>query len=258
MFNYSLGTVAASSSGPSTTGTVSTQSGNTITARSGVYIEDYYLDADCAAQGAEYLDAYNGHDHDNMGFHYHVTVDSSMRPTYPYIVGPKFYGCQRGGSCSTSLYSASSSSSGSTSTCGTSTAVAVSSQQCLSYSFQSNFTISSTADTDTSTDPGTSPGAGNGSDDVDDDATPNPTLSSSSSNNQGTTVLTTKNITIIAAVGGFVAVLLAASTLWYVFSTMTVSAAGADGADIIVGASGQTAIEMNSSAVAIANPSANI
>jgi hypothetical protein len=244
MFNYSLGTVAAGSSGPSTTGTVSTQSGNTITASSGVYIEDYYFDADCVAQGGEYLDAYNGHDHDNMGFHYHITLDSGMRPTFPYIVGPKFYGCQRGGKCSTSLYSASSSSSSSTSTCGTSSAVAVASQQCLSYSFQSNFTISSNTNTGTST-----------GDDDGDDGTSN--SSSSSSNSEGAAVLTSQNIVIIGVIGGFVFIVLVASTFWYVFSTMSVSAVGSAG-DIVTSASGQTGFEMNSSFVPVSYTSATI
>lgn len=76
--------------GPKTTDTLVTQSGNTITAASGVFLEDYYYSASCYATGSQYLDMYNGHDHDGLGYHYHTTVDSSMTPTFPFIVGPKY------------------------------------------------------------------------------------------------------------------------------------------------------------------------
>jgi hypothetical protein len=53
---------------------------------SGLYYEDWYFDADCAAQGGQYLDEHNGHDHDGLGYHYHVTS------TFPFLAGPTFYG----------------------------------------------------------------------------------------------------------------------------------------------------------------------
>ena len=73
----------------------------------------------------------NGHDHDDYGFHYHLTIDSSALPTFPATFGPKFYGCisdtcnselciNMGQTCTTT-----------TSTCGTSTGVPASEAQCL-------------------------------------------------------------------------------------------------------------------------------
>ena len=50
--------------GPYTTDTLTTQSRNTITAVSGVFLEDYYYNASCGSAGGENLDSYNGHDHD--------------------------------------------------------------------------------------------------------------------------------------------------------------------------------------------------
>ncbi|MBV1883592.1 MAG: hypothetical protein KUG82_18265 [Pseudomonadales bacterium] len=43
---------------------------------------------------AEYLDEHNGHDHDDLGYHYHITVESTdgSTPKFPYIIGPTFYG----------------------------------------------------------------------------------------------------------------------------------------------------------------------
>lgn len=88
--------------GPGLSETVSTVSGNSIVAASGVYFEDYYFDADCAAQGGAALDEHNGHDtEDGRGYHYHVTVtdDSENKtlginylPTFPFFVGPALYG----------------------------------------------------------------------------------------------------------------------------------------------------------------------
>lgn len=192
------GVTAASSSGPNTTTTVKTQSSNTVSSASGIYFEDYYYDSSCGAQGGEYLNEYNGHDHDNLGFHYHTTLDSSKRPVFPYIVGPKFYGCVRGGTCSTTL-SVGQGSSGTTvsSACGTSSAVALASQQCTSYSFQSNFSTS--------------------------DSTPGSVPTSSDSSSKGMSGAT---IGIIAGVVGGVLVIVLISTLWYF--CVSVSAGGYD------------------------------
>jgi hypothetical protein len=115
--DYTTGTKTVTC-GPSLTGTVSTQSGNTISAASGIYIEDYYFNASCAAKGGRFLDKHNGHSHGSYGYHYHVTVDSSFGAVFPYYVGPKYYGCRSSGACCTSLTSQSCSSSGSV--CGTS------------------------------------------------------------------------------------------------------------------------------------------
>lgn len=81
--------------GPSTSSTVTTQSGNSISAVSGVYFEDYYWDSSLAAKGGEYLDEHNGHDHDGLGYHYHITAElvaGKLSPVFPYQIGPKFYG----------------------------------------------------------------------------------------------------------------------------------------------------------------------
>ena len=59
----------------------------------GVYYEDYFFNQTCANQGGVYLDSHNGHSHDSLGYHYHITVDNNNKPVFPYLVGPKFYGC---------------------------------------------------------------------------------------------------------------------------------------------------------------------
>ncbi len=140
-FNYKSGTTAASKVGPVTTTTVSTQSGNTISASSGVYFEDFFFNSTCAARGGQYLDSHNGHDHDGIGYHYHLTMDSAGIPTFPYSVGPKYYGCLQSGSqsCGTSyLYGASLNTisySKGTSTCGATSAVG---STCTSASWTMN------------------------------------------------------------------------------------------------------------------------
>jgi hypothetical protein len=99
--DYTAGTTTVTS-GPSLTSTQTTQSGNVIAAVSGIYFEDYYYNSTMFAKGGEYLDEHNGHDHDNYGWHYHFTVDSTATPTFPYGVGPKYYGCITSSKCSTS------------------------------------------------------------------------------------------------------------------------------------------------------------
>ena len=66
--------------------------GNDSLARSGIYYEDYYYDASCASASEHALDEHNGHDHDELGYHYHVTVDSNLQPTFPLVHGPDYYG----------------------------------------------------------------------------------------------------------------------------------------------------------------------
>ena len=51
----------------------------------------------------EYLDSFNGHDHDGLGYHYHVTIDADGAGTYPYMAGPKYYGCRAAGLCCTTF-----------------------------------------------------------------------------------------------------------------------------------------------------------
>jgi hypothetical protein len=117
--------------GPSFTQVIESQSYNSYVARNGVYYEDYYYDSSCTSQGIAYLDAYNGHDHDDYGFHYHVTVNASMAAVFPYMIGPKFYGCitsQCSGPMGAEANSVSSS------TCGTSAAAQ---PQCLSTTLSS-------------------------------------------------------------------------------------------------------------------------
>lgn len=90
------GTVAAASSGPKTSDSVTSMSGNTFTATAGYYFQDYYYDAACTAQGIQYLDEHNGHEHDGLGYHYHVTQvdngDGTYTDAFPFYVGPTYAG----------------------------------------------------------------------------------------------------------------------------------------------------------------------
>ncbi|MDF2180251.1 YHYH protein [Aliiglaciecola sp. CAU 1673] len=87
--------VQSASRGPDVGAAVTTLSRNTLEAYSGYYHEDYYWDAALTAQGGAYLDQYNGHDHDDLGYHYHVTVTEEggkLTPAYPFIIGDRFAG----------------------------------------------------------------------------------------------------------------------------------------------------------------------
>ena len=90
--NISLGTTTASSNGPRTDASVSTANGNTVATVSGVYQQDYYFDSTCSTC----MDKHNGHTHDGLGYHYHVTVTQptagTLTPYYPYTIGPTYYG----------------------------------------------------------------------------------------------------------------------------------------------------------------------
>ncbi|MCL1125682.1 YHYH protein [Shewanella surugensis] len=73
--------------------------GGTIYLNAGAYYQDMYWDETLANQGEQYLDVHNGHDHDQLGYHYHITVtrdeEDELTPAFPYIIGPTFYGeCQ--------------------------------------------------------------------------------------------------------------------------------------------------------------------
>ena len=117
-YDYTLGTTTVSD-GPSITSTLPEH--NPLDAVSGIYFEDYFWNYSCSAQGEQYLDEHNGHRHGTLGYHYHLTVDSDLNPTFPYAVGPKFYGCQTDATC----YSEYKIQYGTTtSQCGTSDAVA--------------------------------------------------------------------------------------------------------------------------------------
>ncbi|TQV88067.1 PKD domain-containing protein [Aliikangiella coralliicola] len=93
-YDLSKGTVNVTA-GPTTSEELESISRNPIDAGEGVYFEDYYYDASLTAQGNEYLDQHNGHEHDNLGYHYHITVEDvngTLTPVFPYQVGPTFYG----------------------------------------------------------------------------------------------------------------------------------------------------------------------
>jgi hypothetical protein len=88
-YDYTEGIINVTHSGPLFTSQVETQSGNTIIAKNGVYYEDYYYDISCSLSGNKYLNEFNGHDHDNFGFHYHFTIDETFLPVFPFTIGPK-------------------------------------------------------------------------------------------------------------------------------------------------------------------------
>ncbi|GBG31932.1 Hypothetical Protein FCC1311_081572 [Hondaea fermentalgiana] len=68
IFDLSQGTAPTSLVGPNVQDNVTTQSGNTISGESGIYLEDFYYDAACTAQGDEYLDEHNGRMDDELGY----------------------------------------------------------------------------------------------------------------------------------------------------------------------------------------------
>ena len=69
--NPAAGTLPSGQAGPRTDAMVTTLSGNTIAATSGIFMQDYWYDTSCATC----LDPHNGIDrHDGRGYHYHVTA----------------------------------------------------------------------------------------------------------------------------------------------------------------------------------------
>ena len=80
------GTTDAEAEGPATSEVVESLSGNLFSGSAGLYFEDHYFSAPCEAAGGEHLDEHNGHTHDDLGYHYHVTF------SFPYMPGPTLYG----------------------------------------------------------------------------------------------------------------------------------------------------------------------
>ncbi|MEM7126630.1 MAG: YHYH protein [Chloroflexota bacterium] len=95
-YDITQGTVAADSSGPRTDEIVTSPSSNELLATSGYYFQDYYYDAACTEQGIEYMDEHNGHEHDGLGYHYHVTRsdngDDTFEDIFPFYMGPTYAG----------------------------------------------------------------------------------------------------------------------------------------------------------------------
>lgn len=62
----------------------------------GAFYEDYWFDIGLDDGSPHALDAFNGHAHDDLGYHYHITRiqngDGSFTDVFPYIVGPWFRG----------------------------------------------------------------------------------------------------------------------------------------------------------------------
>ena len=67
----------------------------------GAFFEDYWFDIGLDDGAPHALDAFNGHSHDELGYHYHITRiqngDGSFTDVFPYIVGPWFRGELRPG-----------------------------------------------------------------------------------------------------------------------------------------------------------------
>jgi len=95
-YNPSKGTTAAPSNGPSTNTEIISMSGNAFTATTGFYYEDFYYDPALTASGPEYLDAHGGHDHGDLGYHYHLPTqadsDGKLVTAFPDTIGPRFFG----------------------------------------------------------------------------------------------------------------------------------------------------------------------
>lgn len=94
-YDLAQGVDASVTQGPDIGATVTTLSGNSLAADDGYYFEDYFY-AGVTATGAQ-LDQHNGHDNgDGHGYHYHITLvddgTGSLAPSFPYTVGPRFYG----------------------------------------------------------------------------------------------------------------------------------------------------------------------
>ena len=86
-FNLNCGVEAAASNGPAPGSVVTSQSGNPIDTTNGGYVQDFYYDPSCTAQGDEYLDAHNGRFDSVLGsYTYHLTS------TFPFNMGLTYYG----------------------------------------------------------------------------------------------------------------------------------------------------------------------
>jgi hypothetical protein len=95
-YDITKGVSTTTSVGPTTSERVTSLSGNVFTTTSGYYLQDYYYDATCTTQDIEFLDEHNGHTHDDLGYHYHVSVekaaDGSLKDVFPFYVGPRYAG----------------------------------------------------------------------------------------------------------------------------------------------------------------------
>ena len=147
-FDYTKGVTTTSKPGPNVTTVIYSQSSNPVKTASGIYFQDYFYNSTCTKLGEEYLDQYNGHDHDGYGYHYHLTADEDLNPTFPYMAGPKFYGCIQGTNnvCRLKISEILSPNPTGTSSCGTSKAVELAKQQCLSYEYVASVAESATDD----------------------------------------------------------------------------------------------------------------
>ncbi|MEM7020211.1 MAG: YHYH protein, partial [Pseudomonadota bacterium] len=91
--DLSQGTTATNMPGPNIGVDFTTLSSNVIPANSGLFYEDYYYDSNCSTTGEEYLDVHNGHAHDGLGFHYHLTLENNGQTVaFPYSFGPFYRG----------------------------------------------------------------------------------------------------------------------------------------------------------------------
>jgi hypothetical protein len=139
--DISAGTLQASIPGPNFSQSIRTSTGYELPARLGVFYEDYFYNQSCYAQiGDQFLDMHNGHNHDGIGYHYHLTVTADMHPVFPYSVGPQFYGCipigTPGASCGMSVnHTTGLSPSTRKSTCGLYQGMSIPNQQCRHFSF---------------------------------------------------------------------------------------------------------------------------
>lgn len=107
-YDPTAGVTGADAEGPTTSGTYTSLSGNTFDTTAGFFFEDYYYDSSCSSEGEAMLDQYNGHEHDDLGYHYHVTITSAndTTPAFPYMSGPRFRGKLQSNaitSCSTGI-----------------------------------------------------------------------------------------------------------------------------------------------------------
>ncbi|WHI50691.1 YHYH protein [Microbulbifer sp. MLAF003] len=95
-YNINQGTQTTNNTGPTTSGSYTSLSGNEFDTTSGFFYEDYYWDSELTALGGAYLDQYNGHSDSERGYHYHLTVtlsdDAQLIPAFPFTFGPRFYG----------------------------------------------------------------------------------------------------------------------------------------------------------------------
>ena len=94
-YDLDQGTTAASSNGPTTSGEYTSLSSNTFITSTGFFFEDYYYDSTCTSNGGnKALDQFNGHEHDNLGYHYHLSIESNAdtSPKFPFTFGPRFKG----------------------------------------------------------------------------------------------------------------------------------------------------------------------